>query len=512
MIKNYNRLLTRIGGLTILLFVIFVLVACTRSNIGEVAETPKEQPETEQTEQTQLAIGNYYMAVTNENGSVDDGSYFAVGFMGYVEDKYFEELSDNYGYDHLNRVPVWADCGGDEMWVVIPKYEDSEIIVTATEDINLDSGVSYKAGDEIVRAEESLVVYSDSTEEQANIEINVKTIHSSYGFKPIVSISGDEIQLPSNIWNISEYEAQGQDEAGILGDWRWEGENGEGWKMTASEGDEAYGVEDGYTMVTESIYPEREPGFGGPFGGPLELDGNKASYYLDTSEGKITTNFEYEIEGDSLTFRFMSGDPYFSLRNVGDAITFKRVEYLNKDNSAGSTGPFVSIAYESYVETIGVNGIYTEDAPERVASVLGEPLEKPFGDSRYDYSYGDAAYSEKLMVVFADYGVKYIQATTTTEDGKLLSYDFLEEFQGKVYRATEELAQKMGVLSSFVFLANDDSVLIVEKRLDDNGEANRSYMVQSIYDWNASRAWSFETFADGNKFTEVDGPTAIEEQ
>jgi hypothetical protein len=159
-----------------------------------------------------------------------------------------------------------------------------------------------------------------------------------------------------------------------------------------------------------------------------------------------------------------------------------------------------------------VNGIYAEDSIERVASVLGEPLEKPFGASRYDYSYGEDEHSEELMVVFADYGVKYIQATTVAEDGKLLSDDFLEEFQGKVYRATEEQAQENGVISSFVFLANDDSVLIVEKRLDDNGKVNRAYMVQSIYDWNVSRAWDAEIFADGNKFVEVDGQAAIDGQ
>lgn len=509
MIKNYTRVLTCIGGLTILLLVIFVLAACTTSKKVEAVEVPEEQPETEQ---TQLAIGNYYMAATNEKGSVDDGAFFAAGFMGYVEEKYFQELSDKYGYEHLSRVPVWADCGGNEMWVVIPKYDDSEIVVTALEDIKLDSGGSYKAGEEIIRAEESLVVYSDSTDGKANIEINVKTIHSSYDFTPGVSSVNDEIQLPSNIWNISKYEAQGQEEAEILGDWRWEGEEGEFIKLNISEASHPEGIQGTYFMVSESIHPGADPGIGGPYGGDLVVEGDTAIYHLVVSEGEATSNLEYEVNGDTLTFVYAGGDWFLSLRNIGDAITFKRVEYFNKDNFAGSTEPFVSIAYESYLETIGVNGIYTDDSIERVASVLGEPLEKPFGDSRYDYSYDDTEYSEKLMVVFADYGVKYIQATTTSEDGKLLSDDFLEEFQGNVYRATEEIAQGMGMLSSFVFVANEDSVLVVEKRLDDNGEVNRAYMVQSIYDWNASRAWDAEIFEDENKFVEVDGQTAIDGQ
>ncbi len=509
MIKNYNTLLARIGGITILLVVIFVLAACTTSKTGDLAEAPVEQPETEQIE---LDIGNYYMALTNDEGSVEDGAYFAAGFMGHVEDKYFEEVSDKYGYNHLSRVPIWADCGGDEMWVVIPKYKDSEITVRATKDINLDSGASYKAGDEIIRAEESLVVFADSTDGENNIEITVKTSHASYHFKPIVSIFNDEIQLPSNIWNISEYEAQVEAETGIIGDWRWEGENGDALKLAVSKAESENKEEDAYFMMIESIYPGRDPGLGGPYGGEFIVEGNKATYNLASSEGEATTNFEYEIESDSFILRFISGDSFFSLRNSGDEITFKPADYFYQDDSEVGIRSSVSIAYEPYIEIIGVNGIYTGDAPERVASVLGEPLEKPFGDSRYDYSYVDSEYSKKLMVVFVNYGVKYIQVTTTKEDGKLLSDDFLDEFQGKVYSATEELSQEMSVLSSFVFVANDDSVLVVEKRLDENGEVNRAYMVQSIYDWNATRGWRAETFADENKFLEVDGQVAIEEQ
>ena len=506
-------MLARIGFLTILLLLVLVLAACSNSKRQEVEETPEKQTgQIDQSEQTEPLISNYYMSLTNGQGSIDDGAYFAAGFMGFVEDKYFEELSNDYGYKHLSKLPVWADCGGDEMWVVIPKYEDSEIIVRAAKDINLDSGLSFKAGDEIVRASEALLLFADSKDGKSNIEITVKTSRSTYSLKPVTSFEGDQIHLPDNIWNISEYKARKEDKTEILGDWRWEGENGQALKLSISESKNGNDTGDSYFMAVESIYPGRDPGLGGPFGGSLEVDGNKASYNLSSSEGKALTDFEYQVEGDSLILRFIGGDPFFSLISKGDSISFKATDYFNKKDPESSAQPAIAIAYESYVETIGVNGIYTGDAPERVASVLGEPLEKPFGDTRYDYDYEDGAYEEKIMVVFADYGVKYIQATTKTENGKLLSEDFLDEFQGGVYRAREELALEMDLLSSLAFVANDDSVLVVEKRIDDSGEINRAYMVQSIYDWTVSRGWNNELFADENKFIKVDGLRAIEDQ
>lgn len=187
---------------------------------------------------------------------------------------------------------------------------------------------------------------------------------------------------------------------------------------------------------------------------------------------------------------------------------------LNEESDVqeGEEMASITIDLESLTGSFDVNGVFIGDTVERVVEVLGEPLEKPFGDERYEYSFQDAWYGEQMMIVFDNVGVAYIQANTTTEKGKLLTNHFIQQFPGTIYQATEELTQDFKVLSILVFVINADSILIVEKYEDEISMVARSYLVAPDYSWDYSRGWNIETFNDVSKFRIVDSTTAIANQ
>ncbi|MCF6139648.1 hypothetical protein [Pseudalkalibacillus berkeleyi] len=162
-------------------------------------------------------------------------------------------------------------------------------------------------------------------------------------------------------------------------------------------------------------------------------------------------------------------------------------------------------------ESFNINGISMGDTSDQVIEVLGSPKEKPHGDERYDYTFQDATYGEKLMVVFDDVGVNFIQADTSTKQGKLLTDEFIESFPGDIYKATEDQLQLFDANSLFAYVINEDSIMVVENYNSDNGMA-RAYMITHIGGWAYARGWSMETFKDDTQFIKVDATTAISEQ
>ncbi len=523
MIKNYNRKLTRSSGIISLLVVVLMLAACTTMNKEEPVDAPVDEPsesiivetQVEEKDNSQealrqeMTIGNYYLTVTDHKGSMYDGDFLAAGFLGYYKSEYFQERVNEYGYGHLSRVPLWADCGGNEAWIIIPKYNDSQIIVKALDDLVLEAGTEYSAGDIIIEAEESLIVYTVATDLKPTIEITVISGEEIQTFAPSVSMIEGGLQLPDYIWNISEYEDQEQMYSdSFMGNWIWKNEDGWIQKVSISEGDSENGVEEGYFMVTESIYPGADPGMGGPYGGPLLIKGNQATYELNVSEGSLKTQFEILVENEQLILRWVGGDRYFSLQKINDEITFER-PYEDASQGDNSTN---SIDIELFSNGFDVNGAFIGDTLEKVVSMFGEPKEKSFGDERYDYSFEEALFGEKLMVVFGNKYVDYIQCDTNTEEGKLLSDSFIEVFPGNIYKATEDHANQIGVLSSLVFVYNEDSILIAEKREDSEFGVKRAYMLSLVYNWNVSRGWNLGAFTNEKLFTKIDNAAAIKEQ
>jgi hypothetical protein len=172
----------------------------------------------------------------------------------------------------------------------------------------------------------------------------------------------------------------------------------------------------------------------------------------------------------------------------------------------------IIIALEPFTESFDVNGVFIGDTVDHVVEVLGEVLDKPYGDERFDYYFQDASYDEKLMVVFDDLGVVYIQADSSTEEGVLLTDEYFEHFTGKIYKATDEVAKDFSAISIYVYFVNAESILVVEKYEDENTGVGRTYMIAPEYNWLYSRGWDIKLFEDENKFIQVDTITAIAEQ
>ncbi|MCA1032031.1 outer membrane protein assembly factor BamE [Bacillus timonensis] len=184
----------------------------------------------------------------------------------------------------------------------------------------------------------------------------------------------------------------------------------------------------------------------------------------------------------------------------------------DEETHEGEEGPSVTITIEPFTELFDVNGISIGDTREHVKEVLGEPIETYPNDARYDYTFQDAWYSEKLIVVFDDLGITNIEVSTATEKGILLTEDFIQTFSGDIYQATEQLAIESDMLSLFAYVLNSDSILVIGKYEDENGQLQRSYMIAPDYAWTFARGWDMETFNDESQFQKVDAQTAIEGQ
>ena len=283
----------------------------------------QDQPAEPEQSADEFTVGNYYLAVTDHAGTAEDGFLAAAGFLGYVPPEDFAKTAEDYGYAHLSRVPIWADCGGNEAWVIVPKYNDSHISVKALREISIGDGQQFEAGEEIATAEESLVVYASSSDSAANIEIIVSCGESSITFSPRISWADGAAELPDNVWDISEYQPPVPGADPLLGQWSWE-EDGVTQYLTISEGSAETGSAGAYWMVSEMLYPGADPGMGGPYGGVLTMDGNQATYSLSVSEGSLFTELTLTQEGDNLTFTWTGGDRYFGLQAIGDSLTFRR--------------------------------------------------------------------------------------------------------------------------------------------------------------------------------------------
>jgi outer membrane protein assembly factor BamE (lipoprotein component of BamABCDE complex) len=183
----------------------------------------------------------------------------------------------------------------------------------------------------------------------------------------------------------------------------------------------------------------------------------------------------------------------------------------NENEQDSKNNVAIFIAFEPYTESFAVNGIFLGDTAEHVIEILGEPT-KRFGNERYDYHFQDALYGENMMVVFDDISTTYIQANTSTEDGKLLTKQFIENFPGNIYVATKEFAKHYNAQSISVYLVNANSILIIEKHTDENAGISRTYMFAPDYSFSYARGWDMSTFEDVNKFTKVDSATAIKVQ
>ncbi len=348
MIKNYNNALTRIGGIFVILVLIYTLAACTTvSNNGEDEKQDAEIIDVKADDETtdadneevivdkpavdedslpeDLVLGNYYKAVTNDQGSEDDGKLFAAGFIGFMNGDYYQVVADDYGYGHLSRVPVWSDGGGKEIWVIIPKYNDAKIELIATEAMTLADGQNVSSGDVIITAQESLVFFSNSTVNQSSVEVVVTYGDFSESFIPIASTENGAMSIPEYVWDISEYELTdaSMELQGYLGKWIWEGEAGDNYTLNISQGSDETNSEGGYFMLVDSYYPGAD--IMGPYGGMLVIDDTGAIYAVNTSEGTLNTEIDIALVDDQLTVTWTGGDYIFNIRTLGESITFNRI-------------------------------------------------------------------------------------------------------------------------------------------------------------------------------------------
>ncbi len=314
MTKKYNFL----GSIAMLILSAFVLAACTAANppAGDVKDTHKAAES--------LEMGNNYLAVTDQLGTLDDGKFFAAGFLGYYKNEAFQKAANDYGYRHLSRVPEWVDAGGSEAWIIVPKYKNSEIVVTALKDIKLSDGKEIKAGTQIKRAEESLVLYADSKDQQPSVEVTVVSGTDRQTFTPITQKETGAVSLPDYIWDVSEYELTNKDED-LLGLWQWKSNDGWIQYIEITEGSTENGAEGAYFAVIESLYPGADPGLGGPFGYTLAVDGERAVLSTAISEGSLSSEIELTQDGEQLTVKWVGGDRCFSLKELNDTIVFNRV-------------------------------------------------------------------------------------------------------------------------------------------------------------------------------------------
>lgn len=329
---------TKLETFLLLLALIFILTACkatvledksvTETKIESEENISAEENEPEQETETiaEKQMANYYIAVTNGEGSLDDKKFFAAGFLGFKNINYYEKVVEDYGYAHLSRVPLWADAGGNEAWVLIPKYDKAKITLIAIDDFSLEDGTIFKTGDVLIEAEESMIFFSKSESGQANVEVIVSYGNESMAFSPSILLKEEGFQAPEFIWDISEYEpvaSSDSDSKGLLGQWIWEGEVGDTLTLTISEGSAETNSENAYFMLQDSFYPGAD--IMGPIGGILEYDGITATYRVDASEGSFISLLEVNQEGDSLTFTWIGQDFSLGLRTIGQSITFRRL-------------------------------------------------------------------------------------------------------------------------------------------------------------------------------------------
>lgn len=208
-------------GRVIVMFVVVVLVYTLKSTTEESnsLEDTKQVVETQNVEEEDatasiedillpegLVVSNSYKSVTNNQGSEDDGKLFSAGFLGFINEDNYQVVADDYGYAHLSLAPIWSAGGGEESWVIIPKYKDAKIELIATETMSLTNGENVNAGDVIITGEESLIFYSNSTGDQSSVEVVVSYGDFSESFIPIASIENGAMSMPEYVWDISEYE------------------------------------------------------------------------------------------------------------------------------------------------------------------------------------------------------------------------------------------------------------------------------------------------------------------
>ncbi len=329
---------TKLATFLLLLALIFILTACkatvledksvTETKIESEENISAEENEAEQETETivEKQIGNYYKAVTMQEGNLHDNKFFAAGFLGYKNESYFEKVVEDYGYAHLSRVPQWVDAGGNEAWVIIPKYDEAKISLVAINDFTLEDGTIFKSGDVIMVADESLIFFSKSEGGQANVDVIVSYGDESMTFNPSILSKDSVAQVPEFIWDISEYEAgalSDSEKTAILGQWIWEGEVGNTLTLTITEGSAETNSENDYFMIQDSFYPGADKM--GPIGGTLEFDGITAIYTVNVSEGSFQSLLEVNQEEDSLTFTWIGQDFSLGLRTIGESITFKKI-------------------------------------------------------------------------------------------------------------------------------------------------------------------------------------------
>ncbi|WP_349409247.1 hypothetical protein [Pseudalkalibacillus sp. SCS-8] len=182
----------------------------------------------------------------------------------------------------------------------------------------------------------------------------------------------------------------------------------------------------------------------------------------------------------------------------------------------GEEGAAIHIDFEPYTESFSVNGVLVGDTRKHVIETLGEPFKKYEGDVRYDYTFQDVWYGETLSIDFDDPGVNYIQVESITEKGKLLEdafiQSFAQDFNGQIFKATDQMLKDFGATSLFVFFVHEDSILVALKRADDNYGVARTYMVTHIHRWAWSRGWNMEMFENDTLFTKVTADIAIADQ
>ncbi|MBK5252028.1 MAG: hypothetical protein JJE29_05285 [Peptostreptococcaceae bacterium] len=112
-----------------------------------------------------------------------------------------------------------------------------------------------------------------------------------------------------------------------MGQWILEGEGGDNYTVTISQGSAETNSEAGYFMMIESYYPGAD--VMGPIGGALIIDGTNAVYSVDSSEGILNTEMDMVLDGDQLTFTWTGGDFIFNIRTLGESRIFTRMnEYL----------------------------------------------------------------------------------------------------------------------------------------------------------------------------------------
>lgn len=112
-----------------------------------------------------------------------DGCLAACEYIGYYEDdEQMQSAAEKYAEDYLLSVSEFVDCGGSEMYAIIPKYYGEKLTVRSLD-------MEGKAGDIIAASEsEVLIIACNISDIMPNVLVSIEYEGQTVEFSPYISL------------------------------------------------------------------------------------------------------------------------------------------------------------------------------------------------------------------------------------------------------------------------------------------------------------------------------------